>query len=699
MRFFNENRIVKCGLTIILALFFISFFNIKSPAHADTASFKYNNDSNGVYIENGIPNGDTYNYNYGAVNGVAFDDEGYVNYSDKAYLKKSVQANASKQGLFDVTLDVKGNQVDHPVDIVLVIDFSSSMKGEKLTNALKGLDEFGAELKNSLQSGNIRVGIVAYNRYVYATDGLTGDISTLENFLKNTAESHAGTFVQKGMIEGKKLLDQDGRANAEHLLIHIGDGSANRSYLPVEGAPEYTNQGEITDYNNYHTDKYNKDFQVSSDAYNTSDKSGTTDAQGTLVDKSIVTDATLGTVVQIKESNINCYSIGVAPSDRGVYIAKNIASTPNNYFTIDENLAGLGEALGNIADNIDKTIPKGTITDPMGKDILLQGAGNFTPENYVLQGWRKNEDGAWEKADDVTKDIKVSEENNILTLENVSLGQDERITMTYHVHINTESADFKGETWYQCNGETTLDPESDTEQYLEFPVPSIKAPKVILNVEKQWINVATPLIPDSINFMVTRKNSTSDTWTKSDKITLSKDEGFNKTYETLPVNGVAMNLPVYNNNGDNFEYQVTELDIPEQFESSVTKDGNSFTIVNKLSQGEEEHNSTTETGSSSSTSTKDSSTSTSTSSTSDSKTPVTPQASSNDDGTNRTESSKSSISLSRSGLNTKTSASKKAKKALPKTGEKMDNMIVGGICLLLIGGIFYLYKKPLNEEA
>lgn len=46
---------------------------------------------------------------------------------------KSVKENAEKQGLFDVTLDVKGNDINPPrdIDLVFVIDFSSTMSGEK----------------------------------------------------------------------------------------------------------------------------------------------------------------------------------------------------------------------------------------------------------------------------------------------------------------------------------------------------------------------------------------------------------------------------------------------------------------------------------------------------------------------------------------------------------------------------------------
>jgi len=136
------------------------------------------------------------------------------------------------------------------------------MTGEKLNNALLGLQQFGTELADSLANGSIRIGIVAYNRYVYSTNGFSTDIDYLEQFLRQTAESHSGTFMQKGLLEGERLLLEESRPEAEKLFIHIGDNSANRSYLPVEGATTYPNTGEITDYNGYHTQSYVKIFKL-----------------------------------------------------------------------------------------------------------------------------------------------------------------------------------------------------------------------------------------------------------------------------------------------------------------------------------------------------------------------------------------------------------------------------------------------------
>ena len=101
---------------------------------------------------------------------------------------------------------------------------------------LKGLQEFGNELGSSLSNGNVKIGIVAYNRYVYETNGFTNNLDDLENFLRNIAESHTGTFMQKGLIAGDTLLKNQGRPEAEKMMVHIGDSSANRSYLPSENA-------------------------------------------------------------------------------------------------------------------------------------------------------------------------------------------------------------------------------------------------------------------------------------------------------------------------------------------------------------------------------------------------------------------------------------------------------------------------------
>ncbi|WP_347083414.1 VWA domain-containing protein [Enterococcus gallinarum] len=548
-------------------------------ASAATYDFDYQANHSGQYITDGVEQGDTYNYDYGNAPGVDFDSENYVNYHDEAYVKKSVKEVAGQQGLFDVTLDVKGNQVDNPVDLVLVIDYSSSMKGEKLTNALKGLQQFGEELGDSLSNGSIRIGIVAYNRTTYSTNGFSTDIDYLQNFLQHTAESHSGTFMQKGLMEGKRLLLEQSRPEAEKMFIHIGDDSANRSYLPAENATVYPNTGKIDDYNGYHTSSYTKAFQTANPQYHTTSKTSS-DSLAVPVSSQVVTDETLGTIVDIKESNFTVYSVATAPSARGEYIARNLATAPANYLTTDENLSGLGSALKEIANHIDKTIPNGTITDPMGEGILLQGAGTFDNSHYQLVGWRKNDQGAWIQAPEIVAAVQVTEANQTISISNIALGENEKLTLTYQVRINTESAEFQGETWVLCNGRTTLTTGSDGE-YLDFPIPSIKAPVVELKIMKKWINVPDAEIPDQIEYQVKRTTTVSaESWQTSDSLTLNKGEGYQGTRTKVPVEGQNVVLPKYNNQGEDFFYTVEEVNVPDDFESAVTNEDGTIIITN-----------------------------------------------------------------------------------------------------------------------
>lgn len=571
-------KLKKTTLFLFMFFFLMTIFSI--DVSAETYNFNYKNDEQGHYLTNGISEGDTNNYDYGHASEATFDEEQYVNYGDEAYLKKSVAAVTGQQGLFNVTLDVKGNQTESPIDLVLVIDYSSSMKGEKLNNALKVLQQFGEELSDSLTDGHVRIGIVAYNRLTYSTADFSTDMNDLEDFLRNTAEPHSGTFMQKGLLEGQRLLAEKSRPNAKKMLVHIGDGSANASFLPRENAQIYPNNGEIIDYNGYHTSSYMEEFQTESNQYYTSN-SASTDANAIQTNSTTVTDNTLGTIVSLKKSGDTYYSIAANPSLRGEYISRNIASDPKNYLIIDENLSGLGTALKELAGSINNTIHEGLIIDPMGENILLQGAGNFTEDNYQLKGWRKMPTGEWLEASDLLTDVVVTEENQVLHISTISLGKNERLTLTYQIRLNTETNDFKGDTWFLCNDRTTLQPTPE-EETVDFPIPAIKAPTVQLKLIKNWENITEKEIPEAIQYQVTRKATTDETaWSTSEVMQLTQKEGYQKLINQVTVNGAEVALPKFNNRGEDFVYQIEEVNVPAEFDSIMTKTKDEFILTNR----------------------------------------------------------------------------------------------------------------------
>jgi LPXTG-motif cell wall-anchored protein len=562
----------------------------------ETIDFSYNIDGSGSYLTNndqGQSGKNTLNYAYGQTTEASFDNENYVNYADEAYVKKTVKEVSGKQGLFDVTLDVKGNEYPNPIDLVLVIDYSSTMKGQKLENTIAGIKEFLDQIDHALETQKVHVGIIAYNREAY-TQPFTSDKETLINFLEDNSKSHSGTFIQKGLIAAEHLFETSSTPNVQkQIIVHIGDGSANRAYHPEIDATEYANDGNIKPYNGFNAATYYRDFADNSPSYFTS--SSTTAEEdpdnATLTTPKDIANLTLGTAVDLKLKNYDLYSIGVAPSDRGEYVDKNIAGSEAKYVPIDADLAQLGEALGTVATKVDRTITNGTIQDPMGEQILLQKSGpELTAADYSLNGYKKDDSGNWIDSPELLEKVGVSEENNQLSLTGLYLGTDERLTMTYQIRIDTESANFIPEHWYLANGRTTLDP-INTGVLLDFPIPSVKAPGTQVTIEKNWVDNGNNLglRPDSISFVLKRTTVTSSAWQKSQVIQLAAPEQASNQWqmvldsiipegETTPVS-----LAAFNNQGENFIYSAEETAVDPNYTSATQVTDNKITLTNTLS--------------------------------------------------------------------------------------------------------------------
>lgn len=73
--------------SIIVTFFIIFIFNITSTVFANEA-FQYSNTSDGTFIQNGIKDGNTYNYAYTNTSSIPVDSEGFINYQNRAFLKK-----------------------------------------------------------------------------------------------------------------------------------------------------------------------------------------------------------------------------------------------------------------------------------------------------------------------------------------------------------------------------------------------------------------------------------------------------------------------------------------------------------------------------------------------------------------------------------------------------------------------------------
>ena len=607
----GARRATLIGLLVAIALFFAlapapSFAVTKVP----DGRYSYDEGDDGIVLANGSGEGVVWNYPQTpgaelpeAGGTVRLDDEGYVIVPDEssdrgaAFLKKSAEEVPGSQGLFGMKLDIKGNQIENPVDVVLVIDFSSTMSGTKLENALAGVRDFLGAVADPLEAGRIRVAAVAYNREAYAMDGFATDPDEVLGFLENTAKSGSGTFVQKGLYEAQRLFQSQGRADARHLLIHVGDGSANCAYLPTDGATAYPNDGRIVAMGGYFADSYITSFQTGSERYYASLTTSDPNAVPT-DDRQMLSNFTLGTAIDLKDGGIEIFSIGVDPSTRGKYTAYNMASDgETRYVAIDADLAGLSQALAGVASRIGKTVSGGTVADPMGEGVILQqGAPGFGPNDYELAGYRKRPDGTWAEDPQIASSVEVGFEDGVIWMSGLSLGSDERIVLEYRVRLDTEARGFRPDVWHPANGATTLDRLGDGKTAF-FPVPSVKAPSIVLDVAKKWddtVNVGgangaevdySDRRPSSVGYTVVREPITAaDAWTRSEPLELARATGWRASVGAVVPQGddLSVRLPAYNNEGESFSYSVSEVGVPLDYESSVTEAATAITITNRL---------------------------------------------------------------------------------------------------------------------
>ncbi|MEI5989949.1 hypothetical protein A5881_001442 [Enterococcus termitis] len=562
-----------------------------------TINFDYTTNSSGDYITNndqGKSGENTLNYAYGATTESPFDNEGYVNYNDEAYVKKTVKEVTGKQGLFDITLDIKGNELPNPIEIALVIDYSSTMNGQKLQNTIHGVEEFLDQIDNSLASGKVRVGIIAYNRDSYVQP-FTGNKEELVNFLEDSSKSHSGTFIQKGLVAADNLFETSAKPDVQRkMIVHIGDGSVNRAYHPADDAILYTNDGQIKPYNGFSDKTYYRDFAIDSPLYYSSSQTTVDEdpANATFMSAKEIANLSLGTSVDLKLKGYDLYSIGVAPSDRGEYVSKNLASSEAKYLPIDADLSQLGEALSNVAARVEHTVPNGTVIDPMGEQILLQkNSSTFSPEDYTLQGFRKNESGSWVVAPELVNKVVITAADNQLELTGITLGKDEHLSMTYQIRIDTEASSFIPDHWYLANGRTTLDTTSKG-NLVDFPIPSVKAPGTMVNIEKNWIdnNNQLGLRPDAISVILKRTAVTSAAWQESQPILLSKptetSDQWSFTVDSItPQNETnSVFLAAFNNKGEDFTYSATEVNTDPNYISSTETTHDKIVLTNQLNK-------------------------------------------------------------------------------------------------------------------
>ena len=177
-----------------------------------------------------------------AVPSVALADSGSGIVDRAPEHHKTIKDNGD--GTYDLTLSVTGDTEQSssakPVDVVFVVDVSSSMNdkvdGWFGKSRMKAAHDAAATLANSLLTGEnankqIQVSVVTFGTNAQVATGFTSDPSVVANAVPTEAEEDQGTNWEGGL----KLANAQtsGREGAEKHIVFLSDGNPTYRVSPM----------------------------------------------------------------------------------------------------------------------------------------------------------------------------------------------------------------------------------------------------------------------------------------------------------------------------------------------------------------------------------------------------------------------------------------------------------------------------------
>lgn len=423
-------------------------------------------------------------------------------------LDKDAAAVEGETNLWEVTLGIKGKNFETTSDVVLVIDCSGSMKGDKLTNTRKAAKAFGQKLLT--EGSTTRIAIVTFideataynNGHFYGA----GELAAFEAAVDAATYANGGTNQQAGIHKAQELLNTSS-AGLKNIVI-LSDGEATYSYPFFGGNVTidcrqvqyighwFSGNPVVTSWPTVATPDYStvigtgNSFDLDGNiTWNcTCEHDDTTqelygafyyDASGKLVcsNGSMASNngvATIWEANQAKAAGTTIYSVALQAGPNGENTLKACATdATKDYYAIastDDVEEKLTTAFTSIAGSIAIAASNGVVNDPMGEHVKL----NFSGADPVI---------TTDKAvyDVGHADVYISQgtatydaETRAIswTVGNVS-GVDNPI-MKYKVGILDDYYPSTGDVLY-TNGETTFSYKNYLGEYTvgEFPIPQV----------------------------------------------------------------------------------------------------------------------------------------------------------------------------------------------------------------------------------
>ena len=409
-----------------------------------------------------------------------------------------------------------------------------------------------------------------------------------------------GTFTQRAMRLAADILDNQSPAENEKFIIHLTDGVPTRSFelksVDAQGNPKFNYDMTVSGGIAVNTKGSGKAYNlipIGDSRFNTShdiqhaytapnNKTGgqeyiTNHGKPTIMDAKTITNKyetfTIG--VEMTDYTFNYEAYGIKNSlpwphtvtrQEAINIMRDISTTPQHYYDashIDE----ISEMLGRIENEIFKTVQNGSVSDPMGDMVDLNLNANLDGNKFYKL-----------TASDPSLirfvTVNYDQDTRKISLSRLNLGKGEWVNLRYKVNLRTEDPQYKGNFFYPTNGPTTLTPNSkNPNTKRDFPVPSVKANTIDVNVQKLWKYKNGTELPDSmkkeIKVKLVRKSTNpnvaaADREKEIAEKTLNKAGNWTGTFEKL--------IP-FDNLGYHFEYTVKEVAL-EGFESKIEYSNN-----------------------------------------------------------------------------------------------------------------------------
>lgn len=327
-------------------------------------------------------------------------------------LDKDAAAVEGAENLWEVTLGIQGKNFETTSDVVLVIDCSGSMEGDKLTNTRKAAKAFGQKLLT--EGSTTRIAIVTFIKEATAYNNGhfydATELSAFEAAVDAATYAKGGTNQQAGLHVAQQLLNTS-TAGLKNIVI-LSDGDATYSYPFVGGNATidcgqffshwFSGNPKVTSWPTVATPDYStvigtgNSFDLDGNIiWNcTCEHDETTqklygafyyDVSGNLVcsNGSMASNngvATIWEANQAKAAGTTIYSVALQAGTNGENTLKACATdATKDYYAIasaDNVEEKLTTAFTSIAGSIAIAASNGVVNDPMGEHVQLSFSGS-----------------------------------------------------------------------------------------------------------------------------------------------------------------------------------------------------------------------------------------------------------------------------------------------------------------------------------